>query len=137
LQEALTDAQTSGNNTEIFLPADDYTVSTVASLTTAAGQNVTISGAGRGTTHILALSIRLGASCSFNQPVNHPEWHWQQQHSHICNLDGSSSFPAINKFVNCFFWNGETGLLIGDGTNSDTVKAFLLMGANKCHTFAC
>jgi len=34
-------------------------------------------------------------------------------------LDGSSSFPAINnKFVNCFFWNRETGLLIGDSTNS-------------------
>jgi len=37
----------------------------------------------------------------------------------LFTLDGSSSFPAINnKFVNCFFWNGDTGLLIGDGTNS-------------------
>jgi len=31
----------------------------------------------------------------------------------------NSTFPAINnKFLNCFFCNGETGLLIGDGTNS-------------------
>jgi cellobiose-specific phosphotransferase system component IIB len=57
LQKALADAQISGKNTEIFLPAGDYTVRTVASLTTAAGQNVTINGAGRGTTCILATSI--------------------------------------------------------------------------------
>jgi len=37
----------------------------------------------------------------------------------LFTLDGDSTFPAINdKFVNCFFWNGETGLLTGDRTNS-------------------
>jgi len=50
--------------------AGDYTVSTVATFTSAAGQDITISGAGRGTTQILAtsaggLSINLGAGCSF------------------------------------------------------------------------
>jgi len=41
------------------------------------------------------------------------------------SLDGNS-FPAIkNKFVNCFFWNRETGLLIGDGTNSNLRSFFV------------
>jgi len=37
----------------------------------------------------------------------------------LFTLDGDSTFPAINnKFINCFFWNGKTGLLIEDRTNS-------------------
>jgi len=31
---------------------------------------------------------------------------------------GTYNRAINNKFVNCFFLNGETGLLIGDGTNS-------------------
>jgi len=144
LQEALTDAQTSGNNTEIFLPAGYYMVSSVASLATAASQNVTISGAGRGTrilaTSAGALSIMLGASCSFkianlliiqngtgngsiglivtSATTNNGPVTIGTSTTHF-TVDGSSSFPEINnKFVNCFFWNRETGLLIGDDTNS-------------------
>jgi len=49
-QEALTYAQNSGYNTEIFLPAGDHTLSTVVTFTPSDGQNITISGAGRGTT---------------------------------------------------------------------------------------
>jgi len=46
LQQALTAAQDSGLNTEILLPAGDYTLSTVATFTSSAGQNITINGAG-------------------------------------------------------------------------------------------
>jgi len=42
--------QNSELNTEIFLPAGDYTLSTVATFTSSAGQNITINGSGRGTT---------------------------------------------------------------------------------------
>jgi len=70
LQQALTQAQTSGINTEIFLPAGQYTLSTVATFTSAAGQNITITGAGRGTNQILCttaggLSISLGVKSTF------------------------------------------------------------------------
>jgi hypothetical protein len=52
LQQALTQAQTSGINTELFLTTGQYTLSTVATFTSADGQNITITGAGRGTTQM-------------------------------------------------------------------------------------
>jgi len=50
LQQALTSEQDFGLNTQIFLPAGDYTLDSVATFTSAASQNITINGAGRGTT---------------------------------------------------------------------------------------
>jgi len=78
LQLALIAAQDSGLNTEIFLPVGDYTLSTVATFTSAAGQDITISGAGRATMQILAstaggLSIMLGSGCTFTISEYHPK----------------------------------------------------------------
>jgi len=42
LQQALTSAQNSGYNTEIILPAGDYTLDSVATFTSAAGQDITM-----------------------------------------------------------------------------------------------
>jgi len=70
LQQALTAAQDSGLITEIFLPAGDYTVNSVATFSSSPGQNITINGSGRGTTRILAstlggISITLRAGSTF------------------------------------------------------------------------